>query len=137
MSDAGLPDPIAKQQRYRRLLLGLLITGVVGGILLREGLGYRLIGEAVYWTGIIGALAVWGGTSVRLFDERDRALERRASQLTLAIAAVVLVLGASTARVLTVTDAYDVPATAWAALWGYAALFGVFVVVYLALRSRA
>jgi hypothetical protein len=79
---------------------------------------------------------VWRLTPLELFDERDEALERRASQTTIGIFAVVLVVGASTARVLSYTDAYAVPSEAWAVLYGYAAIFAVFAVVYGWLRYR-
>jgi len=136
-TDGSGSNPLARQRFYRRLLTGLLVGGVALGLVLREGLGYPLLGEAIYWLGVIGALAVWLGTSMPLFDERDNALERRASQLTLALFAVVLVLGASSARVLSYTTTYEVPAAIWTVLWGYVALFGVFGVVYLGLRYRS
>jgi hypothetical protein len=117
-------------------MFGFVAAGVVLGLTLREVLDAPLLGEAVYWVGIIGFLGVWWGTSVKLFDERDRSLERRASQLTLSIAAVVLVVGASAARVLSYTDAYAVPSAVWAALWGYVALFVTFGVAYTWLRYR-
>ncbi len=134
--DTAGSDRLAKQRFYRRLLVGFVVGGVGLGLILRIGLGYPLVGEAVYWLGIIGFLAVWRGTSITLVDERDRALERRASQITLATFGAVLVLGASSARVLSYTGTYEVPGMVWAVLWGYVALFGVFGVVYLWLRYR-
>lgn len=127
----------ARRRRYRRVVVGAVFGGVGGGLLLRWGLGYPLVGEAVYWLGIVLALVVWLATPVALFDERDAALERRASQVTLSVFAVVLVLGASAARVLTYAELYEVPEPVWAALWGYVALFATFGVVYLALRYRS
>jgi uncharacterized membrane protein len=117
-------------------MVGFVVVGSVLGFSLREFLGYPLVGEAVYWLGILGFLAVWQGTSISLFDERDRALERRASQFTLTLFAGVLVVGASAARLLSYTDAYAVPTAVWGALWGYVALFVTFAVVYLGLRYR-
>lgn len=117
-------------------MFGFIGGGVAIGLLLREVLGYPLLGEVVYWVGIIGFLAVWIGSPVTLFDERDTALERRASKLTLELCAVVLALGASTARVLTYTDTISVPSEIWAVLWGYVALFVTFAVIYSWLRYR-
>lgn len=138
MTQTEIPatDRLSKQRFYRRLLVGFVLGGVTIALLLRELLDYPLLGEAVYWIGIIGFLVVWRGTPLTLFDERDRTLEQRASQLTLTLFAVVLVLGASTARVLSYTDTYSVPSEIWAALWGYVALFGTFAIVYLWLRYR-
>lgn len=126
---------LAKIRRYRRLMYACLLVGVGVGLALRV-LDFPLVGEAVYWLGIVGFLAVWWGTPVRLFDERDAALERRASQLTLYAFAVVLVVGASLARVLPHVGAYTVPPEARGALYGYVALFAGFGVVYLWLRYR-
>lgn len=129
-------DPLARQRLYRRLFVGLIVGGAAIAITLREVLGYPLVGEAVYWLAIIAALAVWRGTSVTLFDERDAALERRASHYTLTIVAVPLILGASAARLLSYTDTYAVPSEIWAVLWGGVGLYVLFAGVYLTLRYR-
>ena len=63
-------EQLAKRRRYRRLMIGFVVAGVAASLVLRE-VGYPLAGEAVYWIGIVGFLAVWLGTSVQLFDERD------------------------------------------------------------------
>ena len=128
---------LAKKRRYRRLMYGVLLGGVGLALLLREVLGYPLVSEAVYWVGIVGFLAVWQGTSLSLFDERDRALERRASQLTLALLAPILALVASAARLLPKLTDYAVPAELWSALYGVIAVYVVFGVVYLSLRYRS
>lgn len=125
---------LAARRRYRRLLAAFLLGGVGIGLLLREGLGYPLLGEAAYWLGIIGFLAVLFGTPVSLFDERDVALERRASHLTLTLAAVALVLAASAARVVPQVTAYSVPDAVRPALYAVGSLYVVFVAVYLLLR---
>jgi len=129
-------NQLSRQRMYRRLMIGFVLGGVAISLVLREVINYPLLGEAVYWVGIIGFLAVWLGTSLTLFDERDRALERQASQVTLTLFAVVLVVGASAARVVSYTDTYTVPVELWAVLWGYVALFGTFGVVYSWLRYR-
>lgn len=116
-------------------MYGFVAGGVIAGLGLRL-LDYPLVGELAYWVGIAGFLAVWAGTPVKLFDERDAALERRASQLTLYVFAAVLVVGASAARVLPRLGAYAVPPEVAGALYGYAALFVVFGLVYLGLRYR-
>jgi len=130
------PKRLEKARRYRQLLVGFPVGGAIIAILLREVLGYPLVSEAVYWVGIVGFLAVWLGTSVTLFDERDHALERRASQLTLTIFAPVLVVAASLARVLPKVSDVAVPDAVWPALYAFVALYAVFGIVYLTLRSR-
>ncbi|WP_243700442.1 DUF2178 domain-containing protein [Halorussus pelagicus] len=130
------PKRLEKARRYRQLLVGFPVGGAVIAIFLREILGYPLVSEAVYWVGIVGFLAVWVGTSVTLFDERDQALERRASKLTLTIFAPVLVVAASLARVLPKVSDVTMPEAIWPALYAFVALYAVFAVVYLTLRSR-
>jgi hypothetical protein len=117
-------------------MYGFVFGGVAVALLLREVLGYPLLSEAVYWVGILGFLAVWQGTSLTLFDERDRALERQASQFTLKLFAPVLVLAASAARVVPRVTSYAVPDAVVHALYGFVALYATFGVVYLALRYR-
>ena len=128
-------DVLEKRRRYRRLFVGTIVVGAVAGLSLRA-LDYPMVGEAVYWVAILGALAVWLGTSVSLFDERDAALERRASQLTISISAVVLVVGASAARVLPRVTDLAVPPEVWGALYGFLALFATWAVSYVWLRYR-
>ena len=130
-------DRLSKRRFYRRLMWGSLGAGVGIGLLLRWGLDYPLVGEAVYLIGIAGFLAAAWRSPVALFDERDRSLELRASGITLGVLAVVLAGGASVSRIATYTGTYDVPSAVWTVLTGYTAIFGVFAVVYLALRYRS
>lgn len=128
-------DRLSKRRQYRRLMFGSIAIAVVLAVGLRS-LGYPLVGEAVYWIGIVTFLTIWWGTSLSLFDERDVALERRASQKTLFLAAFVLTIGASAARLVTYLDAYTVPTVVWGALYGYVSLFVIFAVSYLWTRYR-
>lgn len=130
------PSLLAKKRRYRRLMLGFIAAGVGGALVLRELLNYPLLSEAVYWVGILGFLAVWQGTSLTLFDERDDALERRASQLTLVLLAPILVIAASATRVLPKVSDYTVPSEISYALYGFLAVYAVFGVVYVTLRYQ-
>ncbi|MFC7135446.1 DUF2178 domain-containing protein [Halobaculum litoreum] len=125
MTEAVSAPTVSRRRRYRGLLFGAVVVGSVLGVGLRV-LGYPIVGEAVYWVGILAFLGVWRFTPVTLFDERDAELERRASNVTLVVAAVALVVGASAARLASVTGAFEVPATVSGALYGYVALFVVF-----------
>jgi 4-amino-4-deoxy-L-arabinose transferase-like glycosyltransferase len=126
---------LAKRQTYRRLMVGCIVAGVLAAIALRN-LGYPLASEAVYWLGIVGFLAVWKGTSIQLFDERDCELERRACQRTLLVVGAVGVLVASSARVLDAAGVYTAPPVVWHVLLGYVILFATFGVVYVWTRYR-
>lgn len=128
-------DRLARVRLYRRLMIGFVLAGVVGGLAGRS-LGYPLLGEGLYWLGIVGFLAVWWGSSLTLFDERDRALERRASAITLMLVAPVFVAGASAVRVLSVLDLYATPPELVGALYEFVGLYAVFAGVYLWLRYR-
>lgn len=131
------PSPLVKKRRYRRLMFGLLLGGVGLAVLLREVLGYPVVSEVVYWLGVVGFVAVMFGTSLSLFDERQQAIERRASQLTLAILAPVLAVVASVGRLLPRLTDYALPAEVWPALYGVIAVYVVFAVVYAGLRARS
>lgn len=128
-------DRLARTRRYRRLFVGAILVGVLAALAIRT-LGYPLLGETVYWAGIVAALAIWLGTSVPLFDERDVSLERRASHVTISLFAAVLIVGASAARVLPRVTDLTVPAEVAGALYGYVALFATFGAAYLWLRYR-
>ncbi|WP_049901572.1 hypothetical protein [Halococcus agarilyticus] len=127
---------LAKRDTYRRLLWGSILAGVVGSLALRF-LEYPLVGEGVYWLGIVGAVAVWRGTSTTLFDERDAAIERRASQLALYASAFVLVAGASLMRVLPRVSEYTVAPVIQGFLYGYMAVFATFAAAFLWVRYRS
>jgi len=129
-------ERVASRRRYRRLMFGSIAVAVVLSLTLRF-LDYPLIGEAVYWLGIVGfAASVWL-SPVELFDERDETLERKASQTAIGIIGVVLVVGASASRTVTALDLYTVPAVVWGALYGYVLLFVVFGVAYTRVSRRS
>ncbi|WP_121823619.1 DUF2178 domain-containing protein [Halostella salina] len=122
-------DRVASRRRYRRLMFGSIAVAVVLSLTLRF-LDYPLIGEAVYWLGIVGFLAAAWLSPVTLFDERDETLERKASQTAIGVIGVVLVVGASAARTVTALELYTVPTVVWGALYGYVLLFVVFALAY-------
>lgn len=128
-------DWIAKRKRYRRLMFGLLLAGVVGFVA-ATNLDRPIVGVALYWLGIAGYVAVWKGTSVTLFDERDCALERRASVATLTVSAIALITFAPAEVVLSEMEIYTAPPVFEGVLYTVSAqglLFGVF---YLWLRIK-
>ncbi len=126
---------LSKRRTYRRLMYISVFGGTGLGFLLRY-LDYPVVGEAVYWVGIFAFVAIWKGSDVQLMDERDWALERRASLSALQIVGAVMVLGASASRLVTWLTDYTVPTLVWGALYGYIGLFIAFGVSYLWHRSR-
>lgn len=111
----------------------MLIAGIVAFAIL-DYLGYVLAGVAIYWSGFAGMFVVRWYAPVSLADERDQAIEQRASYDTLRIAAVALIAGAPAIAVLEAADVYTAPSTLDGAVWGFVALFAVFGVTYLVRR---
>jgi len=128
-------DHLATIRRYRRLMYASILVGV-GAFLLADWLGYSLVGLAVYWAGIVAFFAIWKGTSVTLFDERDTALERRASHATVGIVGVLGVLTFTSMVVLGETTTVEIPDAVWTLYLGYAGLFALWGAVYTVLKYR-
>jgi len=126
---------LEKMRFYRRLLYGCLAVGV-SGFLVAEALEYPLVAVTIYWGGLLGMLAVKFGTSVRLFDERDRALERRASNVTIYLVAGALIVAAPAVFALEATGGYEAPPTVSSILFGFSAMFLLWGAVFLVLRYR-
>ena len=116
--------------------MAVAIFGGTAVSLLLRWLGYPVVGEAVYWVGILAFFAIWRGSDIELMDERDRELEQRAGMSAIGIVGAVLVVGASTSRLLTWLTDYTVPAFVWGALYGYIGLFIAFGVAYFYHRRR-
>jgi uncharacterized membrane protein len=114
---------------------GSVLAGTVGFIT-AESVGFPVIGVLLYWAGFAGFLAVWQGTSVTLFDERDRALERRAIAIAVTGFSLGMILLWPTVVVLSELDIYTPPPAFDGALLAIAAQSGLFAVVYGWLRYR-
>ena len=132
-------DWLSRRQRYRRLMIGSILGGVAMTLVLRN-VGYPIIGEAVYWLGILAFFAIWKGTDIQLIDERDWELERRASLTAFQITGAVAVVGASAARLVTSVTDYTfspmVQATFRGAFYGLVGFVVAFGLSYLWHRSR-
>jgi hypothetical protein len=117
-------------------MVGLVLGGTLAAIGLRE-LNYPVVGETLYWLAILGFLAVWKWSPVQLFDERDTAMERRASHRTLTLLVPMFVVGASVSRLATWLGWFTVPAVVWGALYGFLVVYAVFGLAYLQERRRS
>lgn len=124
---------LARRRRYRRLSFGVLAACVLGFVLANR-FGIPVIGVGVYWLGFVGFFAVQRWAPMALFDERDCALERRASYDTLRLAGLALVLLAPAAATLEAVGYYEIPTFVEGAIWGYAGLYLVFAIAYLGRR---
>lgn len=126
---------LATMRRYRHLMFGVLLGGVAISLGLRS-LDFPLVAEVVYLLGFFGFLAIWQGTSIPLFDEREQQIEERACAVTLTITAFALIFGASAGRLLPLLTAYSYPTWLNAALYAFIAQFIVFAAVYGWFRFR-
>jgi uncharacterized membrane protein len=134
------PDPsgstrLAKRRRYRRLMYGAMIAGVLG-LIAAESVGYPLVGVGLYWLGVIVFFAILRGTTVTLFDEREREIERRASHITLLLFGIAMIAIAPALSALSELGSYTAPPAVEGALFTIAGEAIVFGVVYLWLRYR-
>ncbi|MEZ3163142.1 hypothetical protein ABNG03_00810 [Halorubrum sp. RMP-47] len=126
-------DWLATRTRYRRLSMGSLFGGIVG-LLIIDAIGPPLAAVVVYWLGFVGFFTIRRLAPMPLFDERDQALERRASYDSLRVVGAALIIGAPSAAALEQMGRLTVPPVVDGALIGIAATFGVFGLTYLARR---
>lgn len=125
----------AQIRRYRRLMIGSVLAGTIGFVA-AESAGFPVVGVAMYWAGFAGFLAVWQGTAVPLFDERDRALERRAIAIATTSFSLGMILLWPTLVVLSEFDIYTPPPVFDGVLLAVAVQAGLFAVVYGWLRYQ-
>lgn len=127
---------LARQRRYRRLYYGSVAVAV-GGFLAADYLGYPLVGIAIYWAGIVAMVGVWKGTALELFDEREVALEERATRTALNLLAFVLILVVPALTVLQEIGAFEITPRMSGMIWGLLTPYIVFAVVYVVYRLRS
>ncbi len=127
---------IARRRRHKRLMFGCLIVGIAG-LTIGTYVDQYLLGVLIYWSGFFGMLGVWQFSPVTLYDERDTAIERKASDYTLGVFAFILVLGAPGGITLEASGVLALPEAFDGAMWTLVAVFTVFGVIYTVLRFRA
>lgn len=135
LTDTATSDhpTLAKRRRYRRLMFAAILFGSLG-LMGAARFDRHVLGVGVYWAGVLAFVAIWRGTSVELFDERDLALERRASLATLQVAAVIGIVAIPAAVTLERLGYLELPPVAVGGIYGYASLFVVFGVIYVLMR---
>lgn len=125
--------PLARRRRYRRLMYASIVLGSLG-LIVASRFDHPVLGVGVYWAGVLGFLAIWRGSSVPVFDERDVALERQASLRTLQAVGAVGIVAIPAGVTLADLGYLTLPPAAYGAFYAYAALFVGFGVVYGWLR---
>lgn len=129
-------DRHSRRRRYKRLMYGALWIGIVG-LLVGSYLGRIVPGVLVYWAGFFAMLGIWRFSPVQLYDERDTAIERKASDYTLGVFAFVLVVGAPGGIALEQGGVVDLPGAFSGAMWTLVAVYAVFGAIYTVLRYRS
>ena len=124
------------RRRYRWLSMACLVAGILAYFVAIQ-LDYIVAGTLVYWAGFLGMIAVWKGTSIDLYDEREQLLDLKAGGRTLTLFAFVLVFGVPGLVALESVGYYQPSAELWGAMFGYAALFAVYGVIYTVHRYRS
>ena len=133
---ASTADWLRRRRRYKRLMYGSLAAGIIG-LFVGSYLDRFLAGVVVYWAGFVGMIGIWQFSPVELYDERDTAIERKASDYTLGVFAFVLVLGAPGGIALEESGVATLPPAFGGAMWALVAVYAVFGVIYTALRRRS
>lgn len=137
--------PGEERRRYRDLMnrsIGLGVTGLaaatLGAVFVAEGVADLLLigGVGLYYLGVAGYLVVWRRTGVRLFDEREAEIERRAGHLISHLVTLVATVGVPADVVLAVTGVVDVPPAVRGAIWGYAVLAVAYALSYGFVEKR-
>jgi len=128
-------EPLARRQFLRRLVIALALAGTIALVAGQE-VGYPLVGVALYWTGAVAVVGVCKGSSIAVFDERDAALERRASHRALLVGAGATILGLPSVSLLSDAGVYTPPPAFDGVVLAFVALLVLFAVNYLWLRYR-
>ncbi|WP_121822902.1 hypothetical protein [Halostella salina] len=130
---------IEERERHRERMNRALGLGVAGGLAGTAAAVFApasvadlllFAGVGAYYLGVLGYLTVWRRTGVRLIDEREAAVERRASRVVSGVLLLVVVFGLPADVLLDATGAVDVPPAVRGAIWGYGLLLVVGAVAY-------
>lgn len=127
---------IETRRRYKRLMFGCLAVGIVG-LLIGSFLDLHLTGVLIYWAGFFGMLGVWQFSPVTLYDERDTAIERKASDYTLGVFAIAGVLAIPGLVALEAEGILTLPAAFGGIALTFVVVFVLYGVIYTVLRQRA
>jgi len=127
-------------KRYRRVIIGLFAIGVLS-LIAGEAVGYSLAGLVVYavtvLTGVCMCLYLHFGTAIPLQDERERGLERRASNTTIYLFAYLGLPAFISLFLLDATGYYRMGPTAEVLLNGFAVLYLTWGGIYALFRYRS
>lgn len=118
--------------------VGGFMVAVAASVFAPESISdlFLFAGLGLAYLGFLGYIGIWLGTGVRLFDERERQIERRAGQIIMLIVITVTLFGLPADLVLDVTGAVAVPPVLRGVIWGYSALSFIMLFVYGYVESQ-
>lgn len=112
--------------------------GLAAGLALAVGAALErpLLGVGLYAVGLTAAVSLPYATDVRLFDERDDRIHRRASGLTLALFGWLSAVAYPSLVVLSGTDHFSWGPASTAVAWTTVAVYGVYLLALCYYRVR-
>lgn len=127
----GIEDRKQYRQMMDRLMgigaVGLIIVTAVWWLFLPEDM-VIFVGLGIYCLSILGYVAIWPRTGVRLFDEREQGVEQKAARAVMIVMTFVVILGLPADIVFEVTDAVTLPPFLRGIIWGYTLLMSLFLI---------
>jgi uncharacterized membrane protein len=124
------------RKRYKRIAYGLLGAGILA-LWIGIAVDRFVLGVGLYWLGGLGMGLVQRFSPVQLYDERDDAIERNASQNTLNVFAYLFVLGAPGGLALHESGVIALPGEFYGAMLTLFCVYVVFGVSYFYYKRTA
>jgi type II secretory pathway component PulM len=125
-----------KRRQYRTLVtqaMGIGVAGLMVAVVLSIFIAEEAIllaGLGIYWLGILSYLVIWQQTGVRLFDERETYIERRAGHAVMLFVTFVTIIGIPAVAIAETLKWLTVPAVLQGAIWAYVLLLVGFSLTY-------
>ena len=132
-------SPIRRGRRYRRAIYGLIavgMAGLIGGVLLEQSFAGLVVYALTVLPAVALALFAQFASPVTLQDERERELERRASNITFQLFGYLGLFAFVALLLLDATGRYALTTRTTTLLYAYAAICLTWGGLYLVLRFR-
>lgn len=131
--------PIQQGKRYRRLIYGLIVLGIVS-LWAGMAIDRSFVGLVVYAVAVVTAFGmlmyVRFRSPISLADEREHELEKRASHVTVQLFGYIGLFAFIALFLLDATGRYVLGTVETTLLYAYAAITLTWGAIYVALRYR-